>query len=97
MSLIGLPKVAVPLVSTCTCNSICVVVLEAKITAQDNADWAPTAAMRAAYASACRDLSSVLKAWRRVLTVSAPSMNGVLTQLGAPPIQVPRAGPSPQC
>jgi hypothetical protein len=68
-----------------------------QLTAQDNADWAPTPAMRAAYISTCRDLSTVQTRWHRVLTERTPAVNAVLSRNGAAPIQVPRAGPPPRC
>jgi len=71
--------------------------LAGQLTAQDNADWAPTPAMRAAYASACRDLSVVGVSWRRVLSVGVPAANAVLSRNGVTPIQMSSAGPPPRC
>jgi hypothetical protein len=64
---------------------------------QHNGDWAPTPAMRAAYVSACRDLSAVQTSRRRVLTEGVSEAIAVLSRNGAAPIQVPRAGPPPRC
>ena len=65
--------------------------------AQDNADWAPTAPMRAAFTAACRDLSAAHTAWRRVLTASAPAANAVLTRNGMAALEVPRPAAAPGC
>ncbi|MEZ4457627.1 MAG: hypothetical protein R2882_13930, partial [Gemmatimonadales bacterium] len=67
------------------------------LNAQDNADFAPTAGMRALYAARCADLAKAHAAWRHVLTVSAPAANAVLTGRGLAPLVVPRAAAAPAC
>ena len=68
-----------------------------QLTAQDNADFAPTPAMRAAYTSVCRDLSVLHAAWQRVLQRDLPAANVILARHGVPALAAPRAGVSPRC
>jgi hypothetical protein len=58
--------------------------LASLLTAQDNADHAPTAAMRAGYAAACRDLARVAARWERVAQSGLAAFNAVRTRQGLP-------------
>jgi len=62
--------------------------LASLLTAQDNADHAPTAAMRAGYAAACRDLARVAARWERVMQSGLATFNAVLVRQGRPPVVV---------
>ena len=63
--------------------------LASQLNAQDNADFAPTPSMRAAYAGVCRDLTTLHGAWQRIVQRDLPTMNAVLTRAGLRTIAVP--------
>lgn len=67
------------------------------LTAQDNADFAPTPSMRAAFSATCRELSTVHAAWQRVLQRDVPRANAVLARHNASPLPVRRAEAPPRC
>ena len=60
-----------------------------QLMAQDNADLAPTAAMRAAYGASCLDLTRVVAKWDAVLATALPSLNAALAKDGAAAVAVP--------
>lgn len=60
-----------------------------QLNAQDNADHAPNAGMRAALAKATRALAATDAAWTRVLQVDLPVVNAVRGRLGLAPVTVP--------
>jgi len=55
-----------------------------QLTAQDNADQAPTPAMLAAYGAACRDLARVAARWREIGGSGLGAFNAALTRHGLP-------------
>ncbi|HEU5219777.1 MAG TPA: hypothetical protein VFU23_14050 [Gemmatimonadales bacterium] len=69
--------------------------LVGQLTSQDNADHAPTAAMRAAYAAGCRNLAKVQASWRRVAGSGLAAFNAVLARHGVPAVAAP--APRPMC
>ena len=71
--------------------------LASQLSAQDNADLAPSVAMRAAYAGVCRDLSAVHSRWQRVLQVGLPAANAVLARSGVALVESPSAEGAPMC
>ncbi|HEX7020198.1 MAG TPA: hypothetical protein VF159_09325, partial [Gemmatimonadaceae bacterium] len=64
--------------------------LVGQLEAQDNGDMAPTAAMLAAYASACHDLSAAEAAFDHMLTNDLPTLDAALTHAGLRPVASPR-------
>ncbi len=60
-----------------------------QLTLHDNADFVPTAAMRAAYRAACLELQKTQNLWRRVLAADLPSFNVVLSRHGVPVVPAP--------
>jgi photosystem II stability/assembly factor-like uncharacterized protein len=71
--------------------------LASQLTAQDNADWAPTAPMHAAWRSACRDLAAVHAEWSKVLRQDVSRTNAVLKRNGISMLAAPTSLPSPSC
>ena len=67
------------------------------LNAQDNADLAPTPPMLAAFTSACRDVSAVQGAWRRVIGRELAVANATFVRLGATPVSPPPVLPVPRC
>ncbi len=67
-----------------------------QLTAQDNADHAPTEAMNDAYAVACRDLRTAAARWAAINSKSLAELNAAIGKSGiqpiaaAPPITVPQ-------
>jgi hypothetical protein len=65
----------------------------------DNGDIAPTAAMLAAYKSACNDLATSVAAWRALSAADLSALNAALTAAGKTPVakavgvQAPACGP----
>src|SRR2546423_1384803 len=65
----------------------------------ENGDVAPTAAMLAAYQSACNDLGKSITAWRALNGVDLSALNAVLSAAGKTPmrkalgVQAPSCGP----
>lgn len=53
-----------------------------QLIAQDNADHAPTAPMRAAFAATCRDLDAVRRQWTQVTGASLAALNAALSSHG---------------
>ena len=73
-----------------------------QLNAQDNADMAPTPAMLADYAGACRDLAKTVTAWRAIREQGVPGLNALLTGNGlatvavtGDPLPVPACGAAP--
>ncbi len=67
-------------------------------TAHDNADIAPTAAMRAAYLAACKDLAAASGRWSVIERAVAPAASALLLQRGRPALTVRTpSGASPAC
>ncbi len=60
-----------------------------QLNAQDNADMAPTPAMRAAYGAVCRDLAKTEAFWRRVTNTDLAAFNAVLTKSGMSAVALP--------
>ena len=54
--------------------------LVSQLNAQDNGDMAPTPAMLANFAGACRDLTSTVASWNAVATTELASLNRVLAR-----------------
>ena len=59
------------------------------LSAQDNADMAPTPSMRAAYRAACRDLEAGRVRWTRLVSSRLPAVNAALARGGVPRVSVP--------
>ena len=62
-----------------------------QLNAQDNADFAPTAGMRAAYANACADLGSTAAALKSASTRELPALNALLARNGIRQVTAPAA------
>ena len=60
-----------------------------QLTAQENADMAPTPSALAAYASTCKDLGSVGARWTRIIAHDVPALNTALSRSGKAPVAVP--------
>jgi hypothetical protein len=60
--------------------------LVGQLTAQDNADQAPTEAMLAGYTAACRDLRTAVTTWAAIGTKGLAGLNAVLVSGGLQPI-----------
>ena len=71
--------------------------LSGQLIAQDNADWAPTPAMRAAFAGTCRELVTTHAAWQKVIAARLPAANSVFTWNGSAAVSLPRAEAPPPC
>ena len=74
--------------------------LAGQLTAQDNADLAPTPAMRAAYAKSCTDLRAVEARWTRLLATRLEPLNRALAGQGRTPVPNPPregTGAIPSC
>ena len=71
--------------------------LAGQLGAQDNADLAPNTAMRAALASACKDLATVQARWMRLITNDLPAFNAVLIRSGMVAVASPAAGAGGHC
>jgi len=72
--------------------------LAGQLTAQDNADLAPTPAMLAAFAASCKDLNTVQAQWARVLGTDLPGLNLELARRGkATPVFPIRPVPPALC
>ena len=68
-----------------------------QLTAQDNADQAPTEAMLAEYAAVCRDLRSTVARWTAINTKRLPELNAVLKRSGLQPIVAAPGVKPPGC
>ncbi len=68
-----------------------------QVNALDNGDMAPTPAMRAAYASTCRELAAVQIAWQRLLQRDRTAFNAVLAREGVSAVPVAPVGTVLQC
>jgi hypothetical protein len=72
--------------------------LVGQLSAQDNADFAPTGAMLSAYANACADLGSAATALKDEITRGLSSLNVVLERNGIRPVAAPTgAVTAPRC
>ena len=65
--------------------------LVGQLNAQDNADFAPTTGMLAAYANACKDLGTAATAFRAAVTTDLPALNGLLAKNGLSQVKAPAA------
>jgi hypothetical protein len=63
----------------------------------ENGDVAPTAAMLAAYQSACNDLGKSITAWRALNGENLSALNAALTEAGRTPLAKAAAGQAPTC
>jgi hypothetical protein len=69
-----------------------------QLTGQDLADMAPTEAMLAGFAAACRDLRTAVTAWRDIRERGLADLNAVLTAHGMAAQTVPGQPPAvPAC
>jgi photosystem II stability/assembly factor-like uncharacterized protein len=71
--------------------------LVGQLTAQDNADQAPTESMLAGYASACRDLKAAAASWVSINAKDLPALNAVLSKTGAQPVPAAAGVTAPDC
>ena len=71
--------------------------LASQLTAQDNADFAPTPSMRAAFSATCHQLSTLHAAWQRVLQRDVAAANAILARHQVVQLQTPRAEAPPRC
>jgi len=67
------------------------------VLAQDNADQAPTAAMLAGYALACRELGAAVRKWSAINGADLVALNAVLSGNGIPPVPAARGLTAPTC
>jgi hypothetical protein len=67
------------------------------LTAQDNADQAPTEAMLAGYAAACRDLASAVASWAEINAKELAGLNSVLSKNGLQPVAAAGGVKAPEC
>jgi len=63
----------------------------------ENGDVAPTAAMLAAYQSACGDLGKSITTWRALNGENLSALNAALTAAGKTPLAKAAAGQAPTC
>jgi len=63
----------------------------------DNGDVAPTAAMRAAYKSACNDLGKSVAAWRAFNGADLTALTAALSAAGKTPLVKAVGGQAPAC
>ncbi len=66
--------------------------LASQLDAQDNADMAPTPAMRAALAKTCQDLTTGQARWQQLITARLTAFNALLSRNGMPVVTAPKAG-----
>ncbi|HEX7545478.1 MAG TPA: hypothetical protein VF368_02050, partial [Gemmatimonadaceae bacterium] len=71
--------------------------LVGQLTAHDNADQAPTEAMLAGYAAACRDLRTAVTNWSEINAKDLPALNAVLGKTGLPPVPAAAGVKVPEC
>jgi photosystem II stability/assembly factor-like uncharacterized protein len=71
--------------------------LVGQLTAQDNADQAPTEAMLAGYTAACRDLRTAVTTWAAISTKGLAGLNAVLIGNGLQPIVEAAGLMAPDC
>ncbi|MBL0171829.1 MAG: hypothetical protein IPP90_14120 [Gemmatimonadaceae bacterium] len=71
--------------------------LASQLTAQDNADFAPTPSMRAAFTATCRDLATAHTSWQRLVQRDVPVANAILSRHQIAPLTLPRAEVPPRC
>ena len=71
--------------------------LVGQLTAQDNADQAPTESMLAGYTAACRDLRTAVSTWAAISTKGLAGLNAVLTRNGLQPIVEAAGLMAPDC
>jgi photosystem II stability/assembly factor-like uncharacterized protein len=65
--------------------------LVGQLNAQDTGDFAPTAAMLAAYANACSDLRTAATALNGIVTRDLPALNALLARNGVHQVALPAA------
>jgi hypothetical protein len=63
----------------------------------ENGDVAPTAAMLAAYQSACNDLGKSITVWRAINGADLTALNAALTAAGRTPLAKAASGQAPTC
>jgi hypothetical protein len=66
-----------------------------ELMAQDDADMAPTAPMRAEQTGTCGELTAAEAAWKRVSTTDLGALNAVLAGHGMPAVPPPASPPTP--
>ncbi len=71
--------------------------LAAQLTTQDNADQAPTASSRAAFAGSCKELTTVQALFTRITTKDLAALNAILAKNGGSAINAPTTGAAPRC
>jgi hypothetical protein len=71
--------------------------LVGELGAQDNADQAPTEAMLAGYATACRDLKAAAATWATLTAKELVVLNALLTKNGAQPVTAAPPVTAPGC
>jgi photosystem II stability/assembly factor-like uncharacterized protein len=71
--------------------------LVGQLTAHDNADQAPTEAMLAGYAQACRDLRAAAANWSAINTEDLPGLNAVLGTTGLQPVPAAAGVKAAEC
>jgi photosystem II stability/assembly factor-like uncharacterized protein len=68
-----------------------------QLTAQDNGDQAPTVAMRAGYAAACRDLWTAATRWTELNSTKLTALNATLSGAGLKPVLAAAGVNAPAC
>jgi hypothetical protein len=71
--------------------------LASDLTAQDNADQAPTEAALAGFASACRDLKTAATGWAAINGKELAALNALLGRAGAQPVPAAAGVKAPDC
>jgi hypothetical protein len=71
--------------------------LALELTAQDNADQAPTAAMIAGYAARCRDLRTAVERWTAINSKDLVDLNAVLGKNGIQTVPPAKGVAPPVC
>ncbi len=71
--------------------------LVGEISAQDNADQAPTEAMLAGHAAACRDLATAVTSWATINAKDLAALNSVLGKSGLQPVVAAPGVKAPEC
>jgi photosystem II stability/assembly factor-like uncharacterized protein len=67
------------------------------LTSTDNADQAPTAAMVAAWAAACKYLDGAVEHWSAINSTARPTLNAALTSNGMPAVRAALGVKAPVC
>jgi hypothetical protein len=71
--------------------------LVGQLTAQDNADQAPTEAMLAGYGVACRDLRTAAASWAAINAKELADLNSVLSRTGLQPVAAAAGVKASEC